>query len=107
VEVIDSQGFNPRNQKARTAFGCIHDRDDTETVGVVSALADAEEVSEIITAFQLKRLIVTGLDMACRFGAVVAAVTQGAQLAHVSRSPDADMPLETLSPRELATLLVG
>ncbi len=107
LEIIDSQGFNPRNQKARTAFGCIGDRDDAEIIGVVSALADAEEVSEIIAAFQLKRLIVTGLDMARRFGAVTAAVTQGAQLAHVSRSADADMPLETLSPSELANLLLG
>ena len=105
--VIDSQGFNPRNLKARAAFGSVNNRDYVETIGVVSALADAEEVSEIITAFQLKRLIVTGLDMARRFGAVAAAVTQGAQLAHVTRSPDADAPLETLSPRELANLLLG
>ena len=105
--VIDSQGFNPRNLKARTAFGCIGDRDEIETIGVVSALADAEEISETIAAFQLKRLIVTGLDMTRRYGALAAAVTQGAQLAHVTRSPDADAPLETLSPRELATLLLG
>jgi flagellar biosynthesis GTPase FlhF len=105
--VIDSQGFNPRNPKARTAFGCISDRDHAEIIGVVSALADAEEISETIAAFQLKRLIVTGLDMARRFGAVTAAVTQGAQLAHVTRSPDADAPLETLSPGELANLLLG
>ncbi|HXS07237.1 MAG TPA: hypothetical protein VN723_10635 [Rhizomicrobium sp.] len=107
VTVIDSQGFNPRNLKARAAFGCIGDRDHVETIGVVSALADAEDVSETIAAFQLKRLIVTGLDMARRFGAVTAAVTQGAQLAHVTRSPDADAPLEALSPGELANLLLG
>jgi flagellar biosynthesis GTPase FlhF len=107
LEVIDSQGFNPRNLKARTAFGCIGDRGHVETLGVVSALADAEEVSEIIASFQLKRLIVTGLDMARRFGALAAAATQGAQLAHVTRSADADVPLETLSPNELATLLLG
>ena len=74
---------------------------------MVSALADAEEISETIAAFQLKRLIVTGLDMARRFGALAAAVTQGAQLAHVTRSPDADAPLETLSPQELANLILG
>jgi flagellar biosynthesis protein FlhF len=107
LEIIDSQGFNPRNLKARSAFGCIGDRDKVETIGVVSALADAEEVSETIATFQLKRLIVTGLDMARRFGALTAAVTQGAQLAHVTRSPDAGMPLETLSPDELAALLLG
>ena len=107
VVVIDSQGFNPRNLKARAAFGCIGDRDHVETIAVVSALADAEEMSETIAAFQLNRIIVTGLDMARRFGAVTAAVTQGAQLVHVTRSPDADAPLETLSPGELSGLLLG
>ena len=104
--VIDSPGFNPRNLKARTAFGCIDARQDMETIGVVSALADAEEVSETIATFRLGRIIVTGLDMARRFGALAAAVTQGASLAHVTRSPDADAPLESLSPRELANLLL-
>ncbi len=81
-------------------------RPDVETIGVVSALADAEEISETIAAFRLTRIIVTGLDMARRFGALAAAVTQGARLAHVTRSPDADAPLETLLPRELAAMLL-
>jgi len=105
--VIDSQGFNPRNLRARAAFGCVGARQDMETIGVVSALADAEEVSETIAAFHLTRIIVTGLDMARRFGALAAAVTQGASLAHVSRSPDTEAPLETLGPRELAELLLN
>jgi flagellar biosynthesis protein FlhF len=105
--VIDSQGFNPRNLRARAAFGCVGARRDMEAIGVVSALADAEEISETIATFHLTRLIVTGLDMAGRCGALVAAVTQGASLAHVSRSPDADAPLESLSPRELANLLLN
>jgi signal recognition particle GTPase len=105
--VIDSQGFNPRNLRAQAAFGCVGGRQDSESIGVVSALADAEEVSETIATFHLKRVIVTGLDMARRFGALAAAATQGAQLAHVTRSPDADAPLESLSPRELANLLLG
>ncbi|MGZ5929684.1 MAG: hypothetical protein ACXWLX_10745 [Rhizomicrobium sp.] len=104
--VIDSRGFNPRNLRARAAFGCVSARQDMETIGVVSALADAEEISETIATFRLKRIIVTGLDMAGRFGALAAAVTQGASLAHVSRSADADAPLELLSPRELAELLL-
>ncbi|MBN9544439.1 MAG: hypothetical protein J0I19_03125 [Alphaproteobacteria bacterium] len=105
--VIDSQGFNPRNLKARAAFGCMDGRRDSEVIGVVSAMADAEDVSETIAAFRLKRIIVTGLDMARRFGALAAAVTQGARLAHVSRAPEADAPLETLSPRELTELLLS
>jgi flagellar biosynthesis protein FlhF len=107
LTVIDSQGFNPRNPRARAAFGCVGARQNRETIGVVSALADAEEVSDIIATFQLKRIIVTGLDMASRFGALAAAVTQGASLAHVTRSPDASAPLETLSPDQLASLLLG
>ena len=104
---IDAQGFNPRNLRARMAFGCIGARQDRQTVGVVSALADAEEVSEIIAAFGLKRLIVTGLDMTGRFGTLAAAATEGASLAHVTRSPRADAPLEILGPRELAELLLN
>jgi flagellar biosynthesis GTPase FlhF len=105
--VIDSRGFNPRNLRARSAFGCVGARQDMETIGVVSALGDAEEISETIATFRLTRLIVTGLDMAGRFGALAAAVTQGASLAHISRSPDADAPLETVGPRELAELLLN
>jgi len=82
-------------------------RRDSEVIGVVSAMADAEDVSETIAAFRLKRIIVTGLDMARRFGALAAAVTQGARLAHVPRAPEADAPLETLSPRELTELLLS
>jgi flagellar biosynthesis GTPase FlhF len=77
-----------------------------ETIGVVSALADAEEISEIISAFRLSRIIVTGLDMARRFGALAAAVTQGARLVYVTRSPKTDAKLETLSARELAGMLL-
>lgn len=107
LTVIDTQGFNPRNLRARAAFGCIRERPHMQTIGVVSALADAEDISDTIAAFRLDRLIVTGLDMARRHGALTAAVTQGARLAHISRSPDADAPLETLSPRGLAHLLLS
>jgi flagellar biosynthesis protein FlhF len=107
VVIIDSEGFNPRNRRARAAFGCVGARPDMQTIGVISALADAEDVSETIAAFRLERLIVTGLDMAGRFGALAAAVTQGASLAHVTRSSDAGAPLESLGPRELANLLLG
>jgi ABC-type transport system involved in cytochrome bd biosynthesis fused ATPase/permease subunit len=103
---VESQSFHPRNMRARTAFGCVSQRPEVETIGVVSALADAEEISEIISAFRLNRIIVTGLDMARRFGALAAAVTQGARLVHVTRSPKTDAPMETLSPRQLAAMLL-
>jgi len=104
---VETSSFNPRNLKARTAFGCVGEREDVETIGVVSALADAEETTEIISAFRLTRIIVTGLDMARRFGALTAAVTQGARLAHVTRSPRQDGALEILTPRALANMLLG
>ena len=90
------QGFNPRNLRARAAFGCVGARQDMETIGVVSALADAEEISEIIATFQLNRVIVTGLDMAGRCGALAAAVTArrqpGACLALARRRRAAGIP---------------
>ena len=76
------------------------------TGSVVSALADAEEIGEIISAFRLRRIIVTGLDMARRFGALTAAVTQGARLVAVTRSPRKEAPLEMLSAVELAQMLL-
>ena len=103
---IESRNFNPRNMRARTAFGCVSERPGIQAIGVVSALADAEEIGEIISAFRLERVIVTGLDMAGRLGALTAAVTQGAELVGVTRSPKADAPLEPLPPRELAAMLL-
>jgi hypothetical protein len=105
--LVESQSFHPRNMRARTAFSCVNLRPDVETIGVVSALSDAEDIGDIISAFHLDRVIVTGLDMARRFGALTAAVTQGARLAHVTRSPAFDAPLETLSADELADLLLN
>ena len=103
---IESRSFHPRNMRARTAFGCVSERPGVETIGVVSALADAEEIGEIILGFRLRRIIVTGLDMAGRLGALTAAVTQGASLVGVTRSPKAEAPLEPWSPRELSALLL-
>ena len=103
---VESRSFHPRNMRARTAFSCISERPGVEAIGVVSALADAEEIGEIIQAFRLRRVIVTGLDMAGRLGALTAAVTQGAKLVGVTRSPKAEAPLEPLSPRELAAMLL-
>ena len=71
---------------------------------MVSSLADAEDVSELVTALRFKRVIVTGLDCTRRLGATVAAALCGARLAHVTEGPRADDPLETLTPAMLARL---
>jgi flagellar biosynthesis protein FlhF len=75
----------------------------------VTATNDAEEIAEVSAALVtlgVKRTIVTGLDLARRAGAVLAAATQGADLAHVTRSPFVAGGLETLTPLSLARLLI-
>jgi len=63
-------------------------------------------VADLVTAFHFKRVIVTNLDRTRRLGALLAAITSGARLAHVSTGPDADDPLESLAPGTLATQLL-
>ncbi len=107
--IIDTAGFDPRDAKARTAFAALGAIGKLETIGVVSALNDAEEISEIVEALGdlgAKRLIVTGLDLARRAGALIAASTQGLALAHVSRSPFIAGGLESPTSLSLARLLL-
>jgi flagellar biosynthesis GTPase FlhF len=105
--VIDTSGFNPRNVKARAAFQALAQVGRVETVGVVSALYDASEMAEIVPAFSAQRLVVTGLDLIRRAGALTVAVTQGVPLAHVARSSAAGDGLEPLTPLSLAQRLLG
>lgn len=107
--IIDTAGFDPRNAKARTAFAALARLGDVEAVGVVSALNDAEETAEIaaaLTTLGANRLIVTALDVTRRLGALLAAATQSASLAHVTRSPFVSGGLETLTPLSLSRLLI-
>jgi flagellar biosynthesis protein FlhF len=101
--VMETEDFHPLNPKARGAFAALSDIDQLEAVGVVSALSDAEDVTEMVAGFRFKRIIVTGLDRTRRLGALVAAVTGGARLAHVVR----DGRLETLDSRALAAALLA
>ena len=80
-----------------------------EAVGVVSALSDAEEVSEIVEALgtmSAKRLIVTGVDLTRRMGAITAAACQSVPLAHVTQSPFVAGGLESPTSLSLARLLL-
>jgi flagellar biosynthesis protein FlhF len=101
--VMETEDFHPLNPRARGAFAALSDIDMVEAVGVVSALADAEDVAELIAAFRFKRILVTGLDRTRRLGALVAAVTAGASLAHVVR----ETRLETPDSRGLAAALLA
>jgi hypothetical protein len=103
--VMEAEGFHPLNPRARGAFGALSQIEGVESIGVISALGDAEDASEIVAAFRFRRLIVTGLDRTRRLGALAAAVTGGARLAHVLRGPDG--ALESLTPAGLAKALLA
>jgi flagellar biosynthesis protein FlhF len=107
--IVDTAGFDPRDAKARTAFTALGQIGRVEAVGVVSALNDAEEAAEIVEALSTlgaKRLIVTGLDLARRAGALTAAATAGIPLAHVTRSPFVAGGLESPTSLTIARLLL-
>ncbi|HEX3755297.1 MAG TPA: hypothetical protein VHV26_09500 [Rhizomicrobium sp.] len=106
LTVMEAEGFNPLNARAATAFSSLGSIADVDAIGVVSALADAEDVGDLVAALRLKRVIVTGMDRTRRLGAAVAAVTSGARLAHVTYGPHPDDPLETLEPGALAQMLL-
>jgi flagellar biosynthesis GTPase FlhF len=104
--VMEADGFNPLNARAASAFSALGDVPGVETLGVISALSDAEDVADLVSSFHFRRVIVTNLDRTRRLGALLAAVTSGARLAHVSTGPHADDALESLAPGVLATRLL-
>ncbi len=109
LAVIDTAGFDPRNAKARNAFAALARIGHVEAIGVVSACGDAEEIAEIsasLASLGARRIIVTGLDLSRRLGALIAAATQNAALAHVTRSPFVAGGLETLTPLALSRALI-
>ncbi len=108
--IVDTAGFDPRNGKARAAFSALAKIPNIQTVGVVSACGDAEEIVEIIGALATLgagRLIVTCADLIRRLGTLVSAATSGLPLAHVTRSPYVAAGLETLTPLSLARALIA
>jgi len=107
LTVMEADGFNPLNARAACAFSALGDIEGVETIGVVSALNDAEDIADIVSAFRFRRVIVTGLDRTRRLGAVLAASLSGAQLAHVTYGPRPEDALETLEPGALAAQLLG
>ena len=81
---MEADGFNPLNARAASAFSALGDIEGVETIGVVSALGDAEDVADLVAAFRFRRVIVTNMDRTRRLARTLAAVTSGARLAHVT-----------------------
>jgi len=106
LTVMEADGFNPLNARAASAFSALGDIEGVETIGIVSALSDAEDVGDIVTAFRFRRVIVTNMDRTRRLGAALAACLSDAALAHVTSGPRPEDALETLEPGALATQLL-
>jgi flagellar biosynthesis protein FlhF len=106
LTVMEADGFNPLNARAASAFSALGDIEGVETIGVVSALNDAEDVSDIVSAFRFRRVIVTHMDRTRRLGAALAACLSGARLAHVSYGPRPEDALDMLEPGALAAQLL-
>jgi flagellar biosynthesis protein FlhF len=106
LTVMEADGFNPLNARAASAFSALGDIEGVETIGVVSALHDAEDVSDIVTAFRFRRVIITNMDRTRRLGAALAACMSGARLAHVTYGPRPEDALEMLEPGALASQLL-
>lgn len=109
LAIIDTAGFDPRDAKARSAYAALSKIAQVELLGVVSALNDAEEAGEIAAALDAvgaKRLVVTGLDLTRRAGALLAAATAGVPLAHLSRSPFVASGFDSATSLALARLLL-
>jgi flagellar biosynthesis protein FlhF len=106
LTVMEADGFNPLNARAASAFSALGEIEGVETIGVVSALNDAEDVADIIAAFRFRRVIATHMDRTRRLGALLAAATGGALLAHVTHGPRPEDALEILAPGRLAALLL-
>ncbi len=96
LTVMEAEGFNPVNARARSAFASLSEIEGVESIGVVSALSDAEDISDIVSSLRFRRVIVTGLDRTRRLGAALTACICGARLAHITQGPRADDALETL-----------
>ena len=66
----------------------------------------AEDVSDLVSSFRFRRVIVTHMDRTHRLGAALAACMSGAQLAHVAYGPRPEDALEMLEPGTLAAQIL-
>jgi flagellar biosynthesis protein FlhF len=106
LTVMEADGFNPLNSRAASAFSALGDIGGVETIGVVSAMSDAEDVSDLVAAFRFRRVIVTNMDRTRRLGASLAAALSGARLAHVTYGPRPEDGLQTLESGALAAQML-
>jgi flagellar biosynthesis protein FlhF len=106
LTVMEADGFNPLNARAASAFRALGDIEGVDTIGVVSALNDAEDVADLVSAFRFRRVIITHMDLTRRMGAALAAAMGGAQLAHITHGPHPEDGLDMLAPAAVAAQML-
>jgi flagellar biosynthesis protein FlhF len=107
--IADTAGFDPRTPSAWQEFLALTAVPGMEVLGVISAAMDAEEacdVAEALARLGATRLVVTGLDLARRRGALAALAMSGLAIAQVTRSPFLADGLEPITPLALARALI-
>ena len=108
--IIDSAGTNPYSDPEMDALSTLILAGNAEPILVLDAGGDAAEYAEIAAAFATlgaTRLIATRLDMARRFGSLLAAADAGRlKFSNVSAAPAIGKGLTALNPVSLARLLL-
>lgn len=107
--IADTAGFDPRSASTWQEFLAFTSVPGMEVLGVVSATMDAEEaweVAEALSRLGATRLVVTGLDLVRRRGALAALALSGLAIAQVTRSPFLADGLEPITPLALARSLI-
>ena len=107
--IADSGACDPRGALTRELLGFLS-LSGLTVVGVMSATVDAEDAGEIaagLAKLGATRLIVTGLDLARRKGALVALALSGLAIAQVTASAYLADGLETLTPMALSRMLLA
>jgi flagellar biosynthesis protein FlhF len=107
--IADTAGFDPRGVATWQDFLALTTVPGMEILGVASATMDAEEaweVAEALARLGATRLVVTGVDLVRRQGALTALALSGLAVAQVTRSPFLADGLEPITPLALARALI-
>ncbi len=108
--IVDTGGINPFSGRELAALADLLPHLRQEPVLVLPAGLDPVDSGEIAANFAalgVERMIVTKLDMARRFGGLLAAMEAGLHPARASIGPAVGSRLLPLTPASLARLLLG
>lgn len=107
--VIDTAGANPFDGVEMAGLATLAEATRAEPILVLPAGADPFETNEMVDAFAaigVTRVVATRLDIARRYGSVIAAATTPMRLSEVSVTPHIANGLSPVSPVSFARLLL-